>query len=103
MDKSLNRRITPLCRIIYNMGNKDGVDVGGSFRSEAFADRTVKYIIGITAAVLTTCICSMLEDFLQNPQDIPFRIFRFIIFFILFIMIASALDFIIRLLFKKAK
>jgi len=64
--------------------------------------RVIGFMIKFIAAVLAMGICAMMEDFLQNPHDILFKIFSFIVFFILFTLIASTLEIIYRQFFKKA-
>jgi len=64
--------------------------------------RVIGFMIKFIAAVLAMGICAVMEDFLQNPHDILFKIFSFIVFIVLFSLIVSVLEIIYRQFFKKS-
>lgn len=59
-------------------------------------NRIIKFIIGSVTGIITAIICMMMEDALHNPDDMSFKVFRFIVFFILFSIIAGVIEFIYR-------
>jgi len=43
-------------------------------------NRIIKFIIGSVTGIITAIICMMMEEALHNPDDMSFKVFRFIVF-----------------------